>query len=132
MSETPQFFTEAGAPPFSTGPANRALYRLPGQTSGEDALILVECSEETGKLPRNATSFADIAKRLDVSAQMQTAAAMAHMALEAMKRLRPGEIELEFGIELGGELGIPMVTKGSAKANFKVTLKWKDKEKAAP
>ena len=42
-------------------------------------------------------------------------------------RVKPGEVEIEFGIELGGEMGIPLVTRGEAKANFKVTLKWKDK-----
>jgi hypothetical protein len=38
--------------------------------------------------------------------------------------LKPKEFECEFGISLGGEAGIPFVTKGSIETNFKVTLKW--------
>ena len=37
----------------------------------------------------------------------------------------PEEVKLEFGIEVGGKAGIPFVTEGSAKANFKVTVTWK-------
>lgn len=32
------------------------------------------------------------------------------------------KVTLEFGIELGGEAGIPYVTKGTAKSNLKVTV----------
>ncbi|MEM1172199.1 MAG: CU044_2847 family protein [Cyanobacteria bacterium P01_H01_bin.35] len=32
------------------------------------------------------------------------------------------KVTLEFGIELGGETGIPYVTKGTAKSNLKVTV----------
>jgi hypothetical protein len=37
---------------------------------------------------------------------------------------RPSECEIEFGISLGAEGGIPFFTKGSVAANFKVTIKW--------
>jgi hypothetical protein len=39
----------------------------------------------------------------------------------------PESIALEFGIQLGGETGIPFVTKGSAEANVKVSVTWKMK-----
>jgi hypothetical protein len=29
---------------------------------------------------------------------------------------------LEFGVELGGEAGVPYVTKGTAKSNMKITV----------
>lgn len=32
------------------------------------------------------------------------------------------KVTLEFGIELGGEAGIPYVTKGTAKSNMKITV----------
>ncbi|NEP34753.1 CU044_2847 family protein [Moorena sp. SIO3B2] len=32
------------------------------------------------------------------------------------------KVTLEFGIELGGEAGIPYVTKGTAKSNLKITV----------
>ena len=37
----------------------------------------------------------------------------------------PNEIGVEFGIDARGEAGIPLVTKGSLGANFKITIKWK-------
>ncbi len=33
------------------------------------------------------------------------------------------EVTLEFGIELGGEAGVPYVTKGTAKSHLKITVK---------
>lgn len=32
------------------------------------------------------------------------------------------KVTLEFGIELGGEAGVPYVTKGTAKSNLKITV----------
>jgi len=33
-------------------------------------------------------------------------------------------IQLEFGVQIGGEVGIPFITKGSVESNIKVTLTW--------
>ncbi|NEN90196.1 MAG: hypothetical protein F6K48_15275 [Okeania sp. SIO3H1] len=47
------------------------------------------------------------------------------IGLNAFKKKRIPNVEkvtLEFGIELGGEAGIPYVTKGTAKSNLKVTV----------
>ncbi len=47
------------------------------------------------------------------------------ISLNAFKKKRIPNVEkvtLEFGIELGGEAGIPYVTKGTAKSNLKVTV----------
>jgi Trypsin-co-occurring domain 1 len=40
------------------------------------------------------------------------------------KDLAPSKVTMEFGIQAGGETGIPFVTKGSAQANVKVTIEW--------
>jgi hypothetical protein len=32
------------------------------------------------------------------------------------------KVTLEFGIEIGGEAGVPYVTKGTAKSNLKITV----------
>ena len=37
---------------------------------------------------------------------------------------KPSEIGIEFGVDAGGEAGIPFVTKGSVGANFKISLIW--------
>ncbi|MEW6493236.1 MAG: CU044_2847 family protein [Cyanobacteriota bacterium] len=45
--------------------------------------------------------------------------------LNAFKQVAIANIDkvtLEFGIELGGEAGVPYVTKGSAKSNLKITV----------
>ncbi|MDJ0902165.1 MAG: CU044_2847 family protein [Xenococcus sp. MO_188.B8] len=36
----------------------------------------------------------------------------------------PDKIQLEFGLQAGGETGVPFVTKGTAQANVKVTIEW--------
>lgn len=41
-----------------------------------------------------------------------------------LERARPDEMSLEFGIKLTGEAGVPMLTKASGEAGFKVTAKW--------
>jgi hypothetical protein len=33
------------------------------------------------------------------------------------------EVTLQFGIEIGGEAGIPYITKGTAKSNLNITVK---------
>jgi len=45
--------------------------------------------------------------------------------LNAFKQVAVANIDkvtLEFGIELGGEAGVPYVTKGTAKSNMKITV----------
>lgn len=45
---------------------------------------------------------------------------------EAITRLpRPEKVAVEFGIKLGGEAGVPMLTKASGEANFKISVEWK-------
>ena len=38
---------------------------------------------------------------------------------------KPTECSIEFGINAGGEAGVPFVTKGTVGANFTVTISWK-------
>ncbi len=42
----------------------------------------------------------------------------------ASQMKRPTKIGLEFGIQIGGEAGIPLVSKGTTQANIKVSLEW--------
>jgi hypothetical protein len=55
---------------------------------------------------------------------------------KSMTDLRtPTKVTMEFGLQAGGESGIPFVTKGSAQANVKVTIEWdlsKDKQQSPP
>jgi Trypsin-co-occurring domain 1 len=53
------------------------------------------------------------------------AAMVLHTVQQGMMDLRaPDKVCLEFGIQLGGEAGIPFVTKGTAEANVKATIEW--------
>lgn len=36
----------------------------------------------------------------------------------------PQKFAVEFGIKLAGETGVPLLTKASGEANFKVTVEW--------
>lgn len=131
MSEIPQFFGQPTVQPANPEATDRALYRLSNpDNQQEDFLIMVEGVEGTGNVPRNATSFTKIIDRVDLEKQLNAAAAMARLAIDAMLPLAPGEVQMEFGIELGGELGIPTVTKVEGKANFKITLTWKETDPA--
>jgi hypothetical protein len=38
---------------------------------------------------------------------------------------KPERFAIEFGVKLAGEAGIPMLTKASGEANFKITVEWK-------
>jgi hypothetical protein len=55
---------------------------------------------------------------------------------KSMADLRsPTKVTMEFGLQAGGETGVPFVTKGTAQANVKVTLEWdfsKDKQQSPP
>lgn len=45
---------------------------------------------------------------------------------EAIENIpKPEKVAIEFGIKLAGEAGIPMLTKASGEANFKVSVEWK-------
>jgi NTP-dependent ternary system trypsin peptidase co-occuring protein len=37
---------------------------------------------------------------------------------------KPSKVNLEFGIQAGGEAGLPFVAKGTIDANIKVSLEW--------
>ena len=55
--------------------------------------------------------------------------------LSAFKKIAIANVDkvtLEFGIELGGEAGVPYVTKGTAKSNLKITVECSFPEQTEP
>ena len=49
---------------------------------------------------------------------------------DSLSRLPHAEkVVVEFGVKLGGEAGVPMLTKASGEANFKVVVEWKSPAK---
>ncbi|TAF50761.1 MAG: hypothetical protein EAZ61_11990 [Oscillatoriales cyanobacterium] len=51
--------------------------------------------------------------------------AYTHYSLDALKKVAIANVDkvtLEFGIEIGGELGVPYITKGTTKSNLKIQV----------
>lgn len=67
------------------------------------------------------------AKRLEEVGELirKSCAGMAVGLLEMPSA--PAEIQMEFGVDVAGEAGVPFVTKGTITANFKVSVTWRPK-----
>ena len=92
-------------------------------TSSEES---IDENEEEG-LDDKGISPEKLRKQLIQHAQTieSTIRAYTIISLNAFKkRAIPdvNKVTLEFGLELGGEAGVPYVTKGTAKSNLKVTV----------
>jgi hypothetical protein len=68
----------------------------------------------------------ELANRVDQMAR--SGAAMCKKVYEQMVdglgNVKPDELALEFGLAIGGEAGIPVVTKVTGEATFKVSATW--------
>lgn len=96
------------------------------KTTAEDGvLILVETDERGSLIPQRAavTQIREAAQ--DFKKAIAPLSAVATSIIEALKSAKMDELTVEFGIELGGSAGIPLITKHEGKANFKVTVTWK-------
>ncbi len=84
----------------------------------------------SGVIPQNATDKVMQASRQEIERIGDVAQQVAESIIVKMKQMLtpPSEFQLEFGVNASGEAGLPLVTKGTLAANFKVTLTWK-KEK---
>jgi hypothetical protein len=83
-------------------------------------------SEEMTRVSKGG-SIPDTQQRLLQSFQAieGTIRAYTHLSLNAFKKVAIANVEkvtLEFGVTLGGEAGIPYVTKGTAESNLKITV----------
>lgn len=79
---------------------------------GEGVEILVETDLGLGQRMAVEAGPSDVIQMIEE---------VGRAAMRAAQSLAPSE----FGIEVGGETGIPFLAKGTAKANFVVTLEWK-------
>ena len=64
-----------------------------------------------------------------------TIRAYAWYAIGAFKNFGGAEVEelnLKFGLKVGGKTGVPIVTEGSAEANFEISVKCKFPDKSKP
>jgi Trypsin-co-occurring domain 1 len=95
---------ESVAVPKGFGPPARPS----GVPAGMDAVA------DTGQLARQ---FADV-QGLIVTCCNSLYDALAQLP-------HPEKVAVEFGVKLGGEAGVPMLTKATGEANFKVSVEWK-------
>lgn len=91
------------------------------------ATIVEESEEEEEALTDKGMSPEDLRKKMVQNFQViqNTIRAYTVCSLNSFKQLpinNVNKVTLEFGIELGGEAGIPYVTKGTAKSNLKITV----------
>ncbi|MFP5275008.1 CU044_2847 family protein [Coleofasciculus sp.] len=85
-----------------------------------------EEEEEEGAVRKNAQVVKDQKQMVQNFKAIQgTIRAYTIYTLSAFKKMaiaNVNKVTLEFGIELGGEAGVPYVTKGTAKSNLKITV----------
>lgn len=102
----------------------------------EKPLIVLFETTGPGNVPRLASSTAieKLSGRLkDLRILMKPVSAVSNAIWEALLTAnRPDEIEVEFGVEIGAEAGLPLITTGSAKAHFTIKLNWKNAKEARP
>lgn len=85
---------------------------------------LEESAEDEEEAPiKKGISQRQIAQSFEVI--QKTIRAYTVYTLNAFKQVAIANVDkvtLEFGIEVGGEAGVPYVTKGTAKSNIKITV----------
>ena len=86
----------------------------------------VDVLAPAASLEGTADAAGDLAGRLErINATILGVCRSVHeKAYNALNAAKPKEFEIEFGITLSGEAGIPMVTKGSAEAALKIVARW--------
>ncbi len=91
---------------------------------GDGSSVLVEVDEDTygvEAVSRTSEGVLEAGQRLEsVLAGVRDAA---QAALDAMSKLSPETVEVEFGIKLAGEAGA-LIAKASAEGQFTVRLSW--------
>jgi hypothetical protein len=93
-------------------------------TEAVDALT-VHTPEESGRISKGGGTPQQAVIH-NFHAIEGTIRAYTHYTLNAFKQVaiaNINEVTLEFGIKIGGEMGIPYITKGTAESNLKITVK---------
>lgn len=94
-------------------------------------------SQERKPVKRGVKNSAEIQKQLleSFAPISTTIRAYTVYTLNAFKKVAIANVDkvtLEFGIEIGGEAGVPYVTKGTAKSNLKITVQCSFPDKNEP
>lgn len=81
----------------------------------DGGLVLAAAPDLSGGVARAQVTLEESLNKLKPSLQK-----IAHL----LKELSPREIEVEFGLKIGGETGV-IVAKGTAEVNFIVRMSWR-------
>lgn len=107
-------------------------YKVQGAKGRDRQWILIE-SEARGNVPRNASRKHIMEAAEDFEKNLKPITALAESIRRTLSELNnPGKIVIEFGIEIGLKVGIPVVTCGETKGNFKVTLEYETNARSEP
>ena len=91
---------------------------------GDGSSVLVEVDEDTyGVEAVSRTSEGVLKAGQSLESALDSVRDAARAALDAMSKLSPETVEVEFGIKLAGEAGA-MIAKASAEGHFTVRLSW--------
>ncbi|MFF4845169.1 CU044_2847 family protein [Streptomyces collinus] len=99
------------------------LNRIPLEGGG---FVLVEASAGV-EGPVKAGRFGDVVREVPGTLQdaLEPITEAAHAALDQLRKARPDEITVEFGVDLAVEAGA-VITKGRAAGHLQVTVSWKN------
>lgn len=96
-------------------------------------IIYIESTDEVEILKETSTAGGRVAKGANTEQILQNFQAIENVirtyttyTLNAFHNLaiaNVDEVTLQFGVEIGGEAGIPYITKGTAKSNLNITVK---------
>lgn len=100
--------------------------------NGSEIYIQYDVEESTELQAVGAPDpIGDIAKRTEQFKQslVATINGYSQILLDGVQQganglTNPNKVTLEFGLQMAGETGIPLVAKGTAQANVKVTIEW--------
>ena len=82
-------------------------------------------SEESGRTTRSGVTSQQARMMQNFQAIESTIRTYTNHTLNAFKSVTTGNITkvtLEFGIKIGGEMGIPYITKGTAESNLRIQV----------
>ncbi|MFE0454926.1 CU044_2847 family protein [Streptomyces sp. NPDC058914] len=99
------------------------LTRIPLEGGGS---VLVEQPAAMGDGPVKAGRIGDAIRDVPMTLQeaLEPVTAAAQTALDQLRKARPDEITVEFGVDLAFEAGA-VITKSQAGCHLRVTVSWK-------
>ncbi|MFF3326993.1 CU044_2847 family protein [Streptomyces sp. NPDC002889] len=88
-----------------------AVFEVDSGLAGSD----LELAADGGVVARAQTSLREALERVQPALAQVSA---------TVRELKPDEMEIEFGLKIGGESGV-IIAKGTAEVNFAVRVLWK-------